>query len=286
MLVITLNPSIDRTLFVKSRRPGVETRVLESRAAPGGKGVNVARALAGFGVKARSLTLKDILPQVLVRVNTTVIDGRGYSTRFLEPGPRLSAGEWKKVERYILGRLKGIKVLAICGSLPPGAPEGLYARLIAAARRKGILTALDASGVPLLKGVKAEPWCVKPNRDEAEALLGIKLNSTRAVRKVLQMLSEYGMTRVLLSLDKDGLAGFDGKEMFLARGPVRSGLTVGCGDASLAGFLAGHAKGFSFEDCLKQAAAAGAANVGVTTAGVFTRAAVDTARKKIKMERL
>ena len=100
------------------------------------------------------------------------------------------------------------------------------------------------------------------------------------------MLASYGMTRVLLSLDKDGLAGFDGKKMFLAWGPRLEGLTVGCGDSALAGFIAGQLKGASFDDALRLAAAAGAANVAAKIAGGISRIKVMALQKKIKLERL
>ncbi len=286
MLIITLNPSIDRTILVDQLIPGAEMRARGVRSADGGKGVNLARALTALGVKALSLTLKDTVPAVKVRVNTTVVDLAGSCTRFIEPGPYLSAGDWKKVEGFIVRHLDGARVLALCGSIPPGAPDDIYARLIRAARCKGILTVLDSSGIPLAKGVKAGPWCVKPNREEAQDFFGFKIRSTRAVRKALQMLAGYGMTRVLLSLDEDGLAGFDGQNMFLARGPRCAGVTVGCGDASLAGFLAGHMRGASFQDALRSAAAAGTANVGADIPGGITRAKVLAEFKKIKMEKM
>ncbi|MBF0520474.1 MAG: hypothetical protein HQK92_12225, partial [Nitrospirae bacterium] len=198
MLIVTLNPSIDKTILVDKLTPGAEMRVRSVRSVDGGKGVNLARALQALGVTAVSLTLKDVIPSIEVRVNTTVIDAAGRPTRFIEPGPQLCPKDWQRVERYVLGKLAGIRVLALCGSLPSDAPADIYARLITAARRKGIFTVLDSSGVALLQGVKAGPDCVKPNQDEAEELLGFKVRSIPAVRKALQMLAGYGMTRVLL----------------------------------------------------------------------------------------
>lgn len=286
MLIITLNPSIDRTILVEEFLPGVEMRASSSRHIDGGKGVNLFRAFQALGGVAVSLTLRDMLPSVDVRVNMTVVDASGRSTRFIEPGPRLSHQVWGKVERQILGHLSGHDLIALCGSLPPGAPPNIYARLIEGARRKQVGAVLDSSGIALARGVKTGPWCVKPNREEAEKLLGMSIRSPRAVRKALQMLAGYGMTRVLLSLGEEGLAGLNGEKMMLAHPPYCAGVTVGCGDASLAGFLLAHGQGASFEDALSLAAAAGTANVGTRVAGQVSRAQVMALQKKIKLERL
>ncbi|MBF0594234.1 MAG: hypothetical protein HQL22_04635 [Candidatus Omnitrophica bacterium] len=286
ILAVTLNPSIDKTILVDRLTLGAEMRARAVRAVSGGKGVNLCRALTALGVAADSLTLKDIMPAVEVRENLTVVDGAGKNTRFLESGPRCSVKQWAGVEAFVLKRLRGVSLLALCGSLPPGAPVDLYSRVIESARKKGVLTALDTSGVPLAKAVKAKPWCIKPNREEAEALLNNRIRSGQALRKALQMLSDYGMTRVLLSLGEAGLAGFDGREMYYAKVPQRSGLTVGCGDVCLAGFLAGHVHGWSFEKAVRFAAAAGSANVGREVPGDISKASVVKVQKSVKMERL
>ena len=46
IITVTLNPALDRTLEVPSFTPGRRHRSLDQRTIPGGKGVNVARALA------------------------------------------------------------------------------------------------------------------------------------------------------------------------------------------------------------------------------------------------
>ena len=287
ILTLTLNPSIDKTICVDKIILGQDVRVRSVHRISGGKGVNMAKALRALDIPAETIMLGDIFSLADTRVNTTVIDSSSRSMRFLEPGPVLSKKEWKVVVSFVLARLQGIQGLALCGSLPPGAPVDLYARLISAARRKGIDSALDTSGVLLFEGIKRKPWCVKPNREEAEAFCGFKIRSLPAVRKALQMLSGYGMTRVLLSLDEDGLAGFDGRDMMLARLPaVRQGLAVGCGDCALAGFWAASVKGKSFAESLGLAAASGAANVGLDMPGQIAKREVLALRREIRMEKM
>jgi 1-phosphofructokinase/tagatose 6-phosphate kinase len=49
IITVTLNPGLDRTLEVPSFTPGRRHRSVDQRAIPGGKGVNVARALMQLG---------------------------------------------------------------------------------------------------------------------------------------------------------------------------------------------------------------------------------------------
>src|SRR4029450_5688752 len=52
ILCVTPNPAVDRTLEVPHLRTGTTMRATSARAAAGGKGVNVARALSTLGARA------------------------------------------------------------------------------------------------------------------------------------------------------------------------------------------------------------------------------------------
>lgn len=54
---VTLNPAIDETLEVEHLRPGTTHRVLSRGRYPGGKGINVARALRVFAEDCVALTI-------------------------------------------------------------------------------------------------------------------------------------------------------------------------------------------------------------------------------------
>ena len=56
------------------------------------------------------------------------------------------------------------------GSLPPGVPADIYAKLIDIVHEVGVKAILDADGEPMVHGMKAVPFMVKPNREEAQRL--------------------------------------------------------------------------------------------------------------------
>ena len=55
IVTLTPNPSVDRTIEVDALHRGAVLRARASRVDPGGKGVNVSRALAANGRKTRAV---------------------------------------------------------------------------------------------------------------------------------------------------------------------------------------------------------------------------------------
>ena len=66
IVTVTPNPSLDRTIEVAGLARGGVTRALGGRVDPGGKGINVARALANHGLAARAVfpSIPDGRPRV------------------------------------------------------------------------------------------------------------------------------------------------------------------------------------------------------------------------------
>ncbi len=113
IITLTANPSVDRTIEVAALRPGTVIRARASRVDAGGKGVNVARALAAHGRKATAvlpsggaegaqleallagsgLDLLTVRIADSIRANVTVVEADGTTTKLNEPGPRLSGAE-------------------------------------------------------------------------------------------------------------------------------------------------------------------------------------------------
>ena len=55
IVTLTLNPSLDRTVEVETLARGEVMRALGVRVDPGGKGINVSRALAAHGLPTRAV---------------------------------------------------------------------------------------------------------------------------------------------------------------------------------------------------------------------------------------
>ncbi|MDG4866325.1 PfkB family carbohydrate kinase, partial [Streptomyces sp. T-3] len=119
------------------------------------------------------------------RTIAVVDDATGDTTQLNEPGPLISAAEWRTFLTSYEELLRTASAVALCGSLPPGVPVGAYAHLVRAARTVGVPVLLDTSGEPLRRGIAARPDIVKPNADELAELTGSHdpLQATRDARR-------------------------------------------------------------------------------------------------------
>jgi 1-phosphofructokinase len=192
VLIAGPNLTIDRTLRIAELRPGEVLRFDAAHITPGGKGLNVARVarvigrratLVGFapgrtGAAVAGLIEDEGLNVVPVPVNgeirsaAVILERSGRATVLNEPGPPLGAGDWERYEETVRSHMPGQAVLVASGSLPPGAPDEAYARLVGIARDAGAIAVVDSGGVPLELALKARPEVVCPNLGEAEKLLG------------------------------------------------------------------------------------------------------------------
>ena len=257
IVTVTPNPSIDRTLRIPPLARGHVVRAVSATAEAGGKGINVARALALHGeatvavaplsaVSAAAFTAMlgaaaplDAVPIAgPVRVNVSLVEDDGTVTKVNEPGPELSAAEVDAVVARVADLANGASWVAGCGSLPPGAPPDLYAR-IASRLPAGVGVAIDADGVALREAAGAGVALLKPNHAELEGLVGNQLMTLGAVIEAAQGLIAAGTGGVLVSLGADGAVYVDGDGATHAEARIDDLVnTVGAGDALLAGFLA------------------------------------------------
>jgi 1-phosphofructokinase len=296
IVTLTPNPSLDRTLEVERLAPGGLNRATRSHVDPGGKGVNVARALVANGYEAAAVVptggeegrylvalLADLgidLVEVPIdrptRENITLAEPDGTVTKVNAPGPPLDREDAERLlERSILAVRersdRGPAWLVGCGSLPPKAPDDLYARLVE--EPDGWQVAVDTSDAPLTAAIAAGPDLVKPNVHELAELVGRGLTDVGDVVDAAQELRAAGTGTVLASLGADGAVLVDaGGTWWAGSPPITPRSSVGAGDAALAGFLAHGATG---PEALAAAVAWGAAAASLPGTRMPTRTDID-----------
>ncbi|MGA4952023.1 1-phosphofructokinase [Streptomyces lydicamycinicus] len=289
ILTVTLNAALDITYRVPRLQPHTTNRITEVSERPGGKGLNVARVLAalghrtvatgfaggGTGEALRALLAETEVTDALVPVGgatrrtVAVVDAAtGDTTQLNEPGPVVSPAEWDTfldTYRELLGEARAV---ALCGSLPPGVPVDVYARLTRAARSAGVPVLLDTSGEPLRRGLAARPDLAKPNADELAALTG-STEPLRAARDARRR----GAHAVAASLGPDGMLAVTADGTWQAAPPRRiAGNPTGAGDSAVAGLLSGLVEDLPWPDRLARAVALSAATVRAPAAGEFDTA--------------
>jgi 1-phosphofructokinase family hexose kinase len=283
ILTVTLNTAIDRTMAVPNFRQGNRHRSVESRTVAGGKGINVARALARLGrpVLATGLAggptghrlveeltgeaiLHDMTPIAEEsRINLAVIDPTsGEQTEINERGPEVTASE---VESF-LDRLdylaRGASICVLAGSLPPAVELDIYARIVRELRARGVTVLLDADGEPMRAGVRAGPSAITPNVLEAEELVGHEFEGPGDLASGLAQLLELGADEAIVTRSEGCVAavGDASERSFyeVRTEPLEPVSSVGSGDAFLAGYVAARYDGAPADECLAFGVACGA----------------------------
>lgn len=295
IVTVTPNPSLDRTLEVPDLVRGAVLRASGGRVDPGGKGVNVSRALAAHGIAtcavlpaggAEGAQLVDLLSAAGVgvslvpvtgatRANVSVVEPDGTVTKLNESGPALTAAELDQVVKAAVAAVddEAATWLVVSGSLPPGAPADWCGRLVRRLTGHRVRVAVDSSGAPLVQALAARPHLVKPNREELAEATGLPVTTVGEAARAARVLLDRGAHAVLASLGADGALLLQADGCWYGRAPVASPVSsVGAGDATLAGFLAGGGEGAA---ALAEALAWGAAAVSLPGSRMPTSSELD-----------
>jgi 1-phosphofructokinase family hexose kinase len=301
ILTVTLNAAIDRTVAVPNFRLARRHRAVESRTVAGGKGINVARALSLLGrpVIAAGMVGGPTGTQVLeqlheesvltdfvriaaeTRINLAVIDPTsGEQTEINERGPAVSPEEVKKLFERIGYLAGGAKICVLAGSLPPGAGDDLYAKLVSDLTRRGVPVVLDAEGEAMLAGVRAGASMVTPNEREAEELVGQEFAEDGSdLAQGLHELVRLGAEEAAITRPEGCVAavgeGSNRRLLEVHTEPLEPVSTVGSGDAFVAGYVAARYEDRSPEECLAYGVACGAESTQHFGAGTVDRNQVE-----------
>jgi 1-phosphofructokinase family hexose kinase len=294
IITVTLNTAIDKTLEVPNFRIGRRHRSVDQTTMPGGKGVNVARAIkrlgrpviaTGFAGGAtgtrivEALTAESVLTDFVrigeeSRTNTAVLDPTtGVQTEINERGPAVTEREMELFRDKLLYLAQGADICVFAGSLPRAVDSDVYGSLIKELRKLGVTTVVDTDGEPLRHAVRAEPDVVSPNVIEAEELVGHEFNDdedrTLAVAEIVQQ----GAREAIMTVPDGVFAQVtteNGPQLYRVRVEQQEArAAVGSGDAFLAGYVAARYTGATPEECLRLGVACGAESIQHFGAGVI-----------------
>ena len=305
---VTLNPSLDEWITLPKLVLGTLNRATSFARYPGGKGLNVSRVIRELGghtiafglaggedgmiLRERINRMK--LPHIFVDVPGSTrnnykirTDSPHALTEVNGPGPAVSAQALRRLQRQVLQRRHRLRAIALSGSLPPGVPSTIYAQWIRLLRRDHAPIALDASGQALRQGIRARPWLIKPNRQEAEELLGTSLSSHRRIVAAARHLAREAADVVIVSLGKDGAVLASANGAWIAQPPkIQIASAVGAGDSLVGGFLFGWTKTRSLKEAFRLGVACGTATAQTAGTELCHRRDVYRVLRRVVMHRL
>ena len=289
VLCVTLNAALDLTYRTNAVVLGDVNRVDPTHAQAGGKGVNVARLLTGWGRPATvcgfagGLVGAEIIASmdeagIPHRMEPCVGDSRrtitvvgtadGTSTGFYEPGPTISSAEWEAFLATYDDALSASGLVVLSGSLPPGVPADAYRQLTAAARTRDLAVIVDVHGKPLLHALEVGPSIVTPNETElAEAVGRTRPIPADEAADAARRLVAEGAERVVATLGPRGLIGVSGARGWHVTTPAVEGNPTGAGDAVVAALAESELSGQPWPEALRRAAATAAGTVRMPAAG-------------------
>lgn len=278
ILTVTLNPAIDRTIYINQFRPG-QVNLVESQVQdPGGKGINVSRFMqingeetlamgflagdAGKWIEAqcrkKGISTHFVFIEGKTRTNQKLVSlDTGATTDLNEKGPTLTEDDLNRFLSDYTDHLKEGMWVVIAGSLPKGVPANFYTRLVNQAKARGAKVALDVNGELLKANPDAVPNFIKPNLEELESLIGRPLSTHQEIREAVDPMLKKGIERICVSLGAEGSLFIDAQQMFHVKVPRVTVLsTVGAGDSMVSGYVYGQEKGLALTECIQIAAAA------------------------------
>ncbi|WP_210648601.1 1-phosphofructokinase family hexose kinase [Nocardioides sp. SYSU D00065] len=291
ILTLTPNPSFDRTVALDGPLDrGQVHRVVSVTSQAGGKGVNISRAAVSADIPSIAVVpaLKDdpfvlellgagidcrpVRPAGSVRVNLTITEPDGTTTKLNSPGAEVGAEDLERMAEAVLARASVADWTVLAGSLPAGAPAEFYAHLVRRLRAVGGHVAVDTSEGPLQALVdalpSAAPDLMKPNGEELASFTGGDADALEAdpaaTAVAARQLVERGVGAVLATLGGNGAVLVTAEGAWHATPPPTTVVsTVGAGDSSLFGYLLGDMRGLAAPERLALAVAYGSAAAGL-----------------------
>jgi 1-phosphofructokinase len=308
IVTVTPNPSIDRTVTLATPLTrGAVQRVSSVTSEPGGKGVNVARALTLAGLEAVAVLPaagNDPLVTALhagavpfrcvpitdpVRTNLAITEPDGTTTKLNERGAALDATALDALTRSVVASAETASWVVLSGSLPPGIPDDWYAEIVALLAPHDCRVAVDTSEGPLTALAasfdRAAPDLIKPNAEELASLVGESADTLESavaqgdpepVVSAARQLVGRGVRAVLATLGAAGAVLVDDTGGWMATPPpIVPRSTVGAGDASLAGYVRAEVGGAEPPERLRMAVAYGSAAAALPGSALPAPAQVD-----------
>ena len=282
IITVTLNPALDRTIYVNSPlTPGELNHASGTSVEPGGKGINVSRAIRAFGSKSVALGfsagangrfMKDALTAGDIhhdfvdvpgetRVNIQIIDGNAIQTSINEPGFAISAPHYERFLERVEDYLAPENIFVISGSAPIDFSTESFRRLCKKIKKAGCRLVVNVSGAFLDEALALQPDYVKRTRKELYQYLGQPVqNDPEQVAKDAMVLLERGAKAVAISLEHNGavfLSPADKEAIYVVCNPkIYNDAAIGTGDAMVAAIANGMEQKYDYVELCKFAHAA------------------------------
>lgn len=281
IITITLNPAFDLHYRMDKFEAKKENYVTSLLCDAGGKGINISRALLVNGIdscayvilgrdngerferllKADNMNCVALYADGSVRENITIHPENDKETRISLDNFSISQKELDSLCEMLLKAIDADTLISFSGRIPRGVEKSAVIDFLKKLEGAGAKIAVDSNSFGFEDLGLIRPWFIKPNEQEISTLLGRPVSSREDAVKVAKELVDMGAAEeVMISLGALGSVFAAKNAAYTVSVPeIRPLSTIGAGDSTVAGYMAGTAEGRSIPECLRLAAAFGSA---------------------------
>lgn len=305
---VTLNPAVDKTIYVDNFTLDAVNRVSSIRQDAGGKGINVSKTIQQLGgtstavaflggasgsfitsaLDEMDIPVRAFAAEGDTRTNTKVVDLVSHTyTDINEPGAAVTKAMLDDALAILALEINPGDIVVLSGSLPAGAPTKTYATWTRACRKAGARVFLDADGEALVEGLAAKPSLIKPNEVELGRMLGRELADDDSIITAAQELVDDGIEQVMVSMGGSGAIFVTDKGAYRLHQPAVEVIsTVGAGDSVVAALAYAADQNLPLEQAARLSMAVGAATVMQPGTEPAKRDDIDRLLEQVKLTRL
>ncbi len=283
-LTVTANSALDRIMFVEEFSPGKTMRTSNAIDSIGGKGLGISLVQRAFeldtfslafaagstGKYLRHLVMKAGIPNEFIwvegetRISHIIVEtAHRRHSHIITQGYEINEEEYERLLAAYERLLPSAEWAILAGSLPGGAPRGLYATLTQIAHRAGKPVLVDCIGPPANDAIRTRPTIMKMNRREMDITFGLPVDTLDAIHHSARALCEkFGLESFLVTCGEEGIILVTKEKSWRAFGPRQVEVNgTGAGEAVSAMIPWRLSLGEPWPEALRWGAAAGSATV-------------------------
>jgi 1-phosphofructokinase family hexose kinase len=222
------------------------------------------------------------------RTNVSIVtQSHDHYIKVNEKGPLVDAGKQEELLDKIDSLAKPRDWWVLAGSLPPGVPEDLYARIVNVLNKHRAHAILDTGGESLRLGCAEKPYLVKPNAEEAHILTGFPMDTSSEIATAAAEICNIGAQNVVVSMGKAGALLHTSDGTWLTHPPtIKEKNPIGAGDSMVGGLVWALTQGIVLKEALGWGVASGAATASLPGTEVGTRLLIEELYSEVRYERL
>lgn len=297
---LTVNPSLDYTVYLDAFTEGELNRTDEVAYLPGGKGINVSQILQAMQIDNIALGfvggftgdfLRKNLQEHNIQTDFVMIDEptrinvkikASKESEINAAGPAITDTQVNNLLEKV-ATLTEKDYIVLSGSVPANIASQLYERVAKTATAQGATIIVDAEKTLVEQTLPYKPLFIKPNEHELGEMFGVTIRNPQQAIPYAQKLLEQGAQSVIVSFGGAGALYVATDHIYYAPAPegtVKN--TVGAGDSVVAGFLGKLIRTGQVEEAFRYSVAAGSATA--FSAQLATAEEIEIVSRRIQIE--